>query len=110
FLLDVSSGRSFRIRGAFGIWGGLAFSRDGRRVVWLEPGGRRVFLLTLFRLDLDRPGARPVQVPISFSDGSPGALALSGDGRRLAAIHKDRILVSDLGTGRLLVSHPMPGE
>jgi hypothetical protein len=110
FLLNVSSGRYFRIRGAFGLWGGLAFSRDGRRVVWLEPGGRRVFPLTLSRLDLDRPGARPVQAPISFSDWMPGALALSGDGRRLAVIHKDRILVSDLGTGRLLVSHPMPGE
>jgi hypothetical protein len=43
-----------------------------------------------------------------FDETQPQALALSQDGRRLAAIHRGRILVMDLATGRNLASVPVP--
>lgn len=112
FLLDTRSGRYVRIPSSvwdYGLWNGPVFSRDGRRAVWLEPEGRRAVPLYARRLDLDRPGARPEPVPIVFDGSSPRALALSDDGRRLAAIHRERILVMDLATGRALASVRMPG-
>jgi hypothetical protein len=112
FLFDTRSGRYFRISSSvwdYGFWGGLVFSRDGRRAVWLESEGRRPPApLYARRLDLDRPGARPAPVPIVFGESYPRALALSSDGSRLAAIHRDRILVMDLATGRTLASVPVP--
>jgi hypothetical protein len=111
FLFDTRSGRYFRISSSvwdYGFWGGLVFSRDGRRAVWLESEGRRRVPLYTRRLDLDRPGARPAPVPIVFGESFPRALILSHDGSRLAAIHRDRILVMDLATGRTLASVPAP--
>jgi hypothetical protein len=62
--------------------------------------------VVIFRLDLDRPGARPVRTSISFSH-PPSSLALSPDGRRLAAHERQgRITVNDIGSGRLLASVP----
>lgn len=110
FLFDTRSGRSFRISTVwwgYEIWGGPVFSEDGRRAVWLE-SERRLLPMSVRRLDLDRPGARPAPVPITFGESSPQAFALSHDGRRLAAIHKERILVMDVQTGRALASVPVP--
>ncbi|MES1244688.1 MAG: hypothetical protein ABUT39_23980 [Acidobacteriota bacterium] len=111
FLLDTRSGRSFRIPSSvwdYGLWNGPVFSRDGRRAVWLEPEGRRRSPLYARWLDLDRPGARPSPAPIQFDESAPRGLALSGDGRRLAAIQRERILVMDLVTGRNLAAVPVP--
>ncbi len=110
FLLDTRSGRYFRISTAwwgYEVWGGPVFSADGRHAVWLE-SGRRLLPMVAWRLDLDRPGARPVPTTIVFDENQPQSLALSPDGRRLAAIHRGRILVMDLATGRNLASVPVP--
>ena len=112
FLLDTRSGRYFRLSvswWAYEVWAGPAFSADGRRAVWLEPDRRGLVVpVSLHRLDLDRPGARPVPMPITFDERAPRALSLSQDGRRLALIHRERILVMDLDTGRNLASVPVP--
>lgn len=107
FLLDTSSGRFFRIQAADGRWGNVVFSGDGRRAVWLAANGRNLFPLTAYRLDLDRPGAAPIATPVSFAESFPELLALSGDGRYLASVHKDRILVEEVEKGRLLLSEPV---
>lgn len=107
FLLDTSSGRFFRIQAADGRWGSVIFSGDGRRAVWLAANGRHTFPLTAYRLDLDRPGAAPVATPVSFAESIPELLTLSRDGRYLASVHKDRILVEDVENGRLLLSEPV---
>ncbi|HSN89487.1 MAG TPA: hypothetical protein VL025_22170, partial [Thermoanaerobaculia bacterium] len=107
FLLDTSSGRFFRIQAADGRWGDVIFSGDGRRAVWLAANGRRLFPLTAYRLDLDRPGAAPVATPVSFAESFPELLAVSRDGRYLASLHKDRIVVEDVEKGRLLLSEPV---
>ena len=116
FLYDVSSGRFERAR--FGVtynWGpalAAAFSGDGRRAVWLEFMDHpfRSQLVAWYR-DLDRPGAEPVRTNILF-DGIPypQALAVSPDGARFAILHKQRILVTEIQTGRLLASVPQPRD
>jgi len=111
FLYDVSSGRSVRAR--FGLIGAdlgesaVLFSADGRRAVWMEFDGVPFRSpLVVFRLDLDRPGTRPVRTSISFPR-APGSLALSPDGRRLAAHQmQSRVTVDDIDSGRLLASVP----
>lgn len=114
FLYDVSSGRFLRTR--FGLtqqwWDPLVrFSADGRRAVWLEFAGIPYRSpMAAFYLDLDRPGAEPFRTSILL-DRLPavGAFTVSPDGRRLAATVRDRILVHDVETGRLLASVPLPG-
>lgn len=108
FLLDTSSGRFFRIQTVYGPWGGVMFSGDGRRAAWLAPDGRRLYPLTAHRLDLDRPGARPVPTPATFSGNVPASSVLSRDGRHLASIHDGRVVVEDLESGRLLLSERLP--
>ncbi|MEO6195708.1 MAG: hypothetical protein ABIS20_22020 [Thermoanaerobaculia bacterium] len=111
FLYDVSSGRSVRAR--FGLIGydlgesAVLFSADGRRAVWMEFDGTPFRPpVVIFRLDLDRPGARPVRTSISFPY-PPSSLALSPDGRRLAAHERQaRVTVNDVDSGRLLASVP----
>ena len=60
--------------------------------------------VTLFRLDLDRPGSEPVQTPISYGSSPPG-FALSADGRRVAAYEwEGRLTVASVDDGRLLAA------
>jgi hypothetical protein len=111
FLYDLKSGRSVRAR--FGLIGlqdadsSVLFSADGRRAVWMEFDGRPFQgPVVAFRMDLDRPGARPVRTAVAFRH-PPRSLALSPDGRRLATYDWDgRITVDDLDAGRLLASVP----
>lgn len=111
FLLDTSSGRSFRIGAQSSVWGGLAFSRDGRHAAWMQMAGRGAFPVTIHRLDLDRPGAEPVATPVGFSDNIPHSLVLSPDGSRMACIAGERIVAQELGNGKLLLAAPvLPGE
>ena len=107
FLLDTSSGRSFRLDSPTGSWGEPAFSRDGRHAVWLQADGLRVYPLTVHRLELGRPGAKPTPTNIGFSDAVPHSLVLSPDGSRLACVAGDRILAQEVKTGRLLLSTPI---
>jgi hypothetical protein len=117
FLYDVDSGRV--VRAGFGLtarwWEApVRISADGRRAVWLEYQERPFSSpLVLHRLDLDRPGARPLATSISYGgiyQGMPKGFALSPDGRRVAAIQDDRLTVDDVETGRLLASVPLTGE
>lgn len=111
FLMDTASGRSFRLQASPAIWGGLAFSRDGRRAAWMEMAGRDTFPVTIHRLDLGRPGAEPVGTPIGFSEHIPHSLVLSPDGGRMACLVDDRIVAQEMENGRLLLSAPvLPGE
>lgn len=110
FLYDVKSGRSVRARfGLLRYEGGessVLFSADGRRAVWLELDGPRFqpSAVVVFRLSLDWPGARPVRTSVSFRS-PPRSLALSPDGRRLAAFDwQGRLTVDDIDAGRLLAS------
>lgn len=107
FLLDTSSGRSFRLDSPTGAWGAPAFSRDGRHAVWLQGDGLRVFPLTVHRLELGRPGAKPTSTSIGFSDSVPHSLSLSPDGSRLACAVGDRIFAHEVRTGRLLLAAPI---
>ena len=111
FLLDTSSGRSFRLRSNPLTWWGLAFSRDGRHVAWLEMAGRGALPMTLHGLELGRPGAEPVATPIAFSKDVPESLVLSPDGGRMACLVEGRIVAQEVRNGRLLLSVPvLPGE
>lgn len=111
FLLDTSSGRSFRLRSNPLIWWGLAFSRDGRHVAWMEMAGRGALPVTLHRLELGRPGAEPAATPIGFSKDVPESLVLSPDGGRMACLVEGRIVAQEVRNGRLLLSTPVrPGE
>jgi hypothetical protein len=88
----------------------LRFSADGKRAVWLEyDGAPYQSPLVLYGMDLDRPEARPVRSTVSFPY-QPYAMALSPDGRRLAAYAADRrdysgrLIVQETESGRLLAS------
>jgi hypothetical protein len=114
FLYDLRSGRS--VRAALGtasleLGPQVRFSADGRRAVWLAYDGVPFNSpLAVFRLDLDRPGVRPVRTQISYP-GVPRSLALSPDGRRLADYgyySQNRVTVSDVDTGRLLAAAELP--
>ncbi|HVG06985.1 MAG TPA: hypothetical protein VNM67_04715 [Thermoanaerobaculia bacterium] len=107
FLLDTSSGRSFRLQAHATDWGGFAFSSDGRHAAWTEMAGRGDFPVTIHRLDLGRPGAEPVATPIGFPEHFPYSLVLSPDGRRMACIVDERIVAQEMGNGRLLLATPV---
>ncbi len=107
FLFDTATGRFRRIESTFAMWGAVEFSRDGRRVVWLEGhrGDRPPF--AVFRQDLDGR-ATPVHTRIWFDEAVE--IAVSEDGSRLAALQDERILVHDLTTGRLIAASPRLGD
>lgn len=110
FLMDTSSGRFARIGFQAAAWSGLTFSRDGRHAVWAQASGRSLYPMNVYRMDLGRPGAEPVQTPAGFSNSVPHALALSPDGRRLACIAGGRVVAQELQDGKLLLSAPVERE
>jgi hypothetical protein len=113
FLYDFDSGRAVRAR--FGLMSQLnffgridtpvGFSADGRRAVWLEYDGTAFEPpVAAFRMDLDRPGSRPVRTAVSFLH-PPRGFALSPDGRRIATYESEgRVTVSSVDDGRLLAA------
>jgi len=113
FLYDVASGRSVRAGfGPLSYWWAapVRISADGRRAVWLEFQERPFNSpMVLHRLDLDRPGAEPSATSISYQGVLEG-LALSPDGRRVAAILDGRLTVDDIETGRLLTAISLPRD
>jgi hypothetical protein len=113
FLYDVDSGRSIRARfgvlslyNTFDSW--VRFSADGRRAIWLELENPPYPPVTLYQLDLTRPGARPQRTSITLP-GIPTGLALSPDGRRVAIYGWDRRLTVEEIGGRLLAAVPFSG-
>ena len=114
FLLDAGSGRF--VRAGFGLasWGFgpepfVRFSADGRRAFWLESDRGSTADLDLWTLDLRRPGAsrQPTQVSLPRYLSS---FALSADGRMVAWVKGDRLTVTEIGSGRLLASVPLPDK
>lgn len=114
FLYDLDSGRAVHARfglvsasnGTLGrLDNAVGFSADGRRVVWLEYDGTAFESpVTAFRMDLDRPGSRPVRTTIS-SRYPPRSFTLSPDGRRIAVYEwQGRLTVSSVDDGRLLAA------
>ncbi|HET9211252.1 MAG TPA: hypothetical protein VFR03_12675, partial [Thermoanaerobaculia bacterium] len=113
FLYDLDSGRAVHAR--FGLVSNfysfgrtdtpVGFSADGRRAVWLEFDGTAFESpVVLLRMDLDRPGSRPVRTTISFRH-PPRGFALSPDGRRLATYDwEGRLTVASVDDGRLLAT------
>lgn len=103
-LIDTRSGRSVLLPETIayiGQWHSPpAFSADGRRAVWTAGNTRQY---TVLSLDLDRPGAKPVVLPVT-GDGFSPRLSLSPDGRYLAQINDGRLTVDDLAAGRLVAS------
>ncbi len=103
FLFDAASGRFLRIRNAgydYYWWHQPFFSADGRRAVWLDHHTHAVQ-----SLDLARPGAEPVSLPVVYPD-LPRYIVMSPGGTRIAALRDDRLTVDDLSAGRLLASVP----
>lgn len=113
FLYDVESGHTLRTQmGPLAAWWSLPLriSNDGSRAVWLEFEGLPFRSpVSLYRLDLRRPGARPEATRISLLSG-PEGLALSPDGHRVAIASRNRLTVEDVDTGRLLASAGYGGE
>jgi len=113
FFYDLDSGRTvharFSLLSYFNFVGRMdtpaGFSADGRRAVWLEYDGTAFESpVAVFRLDLDRPGSKPVRTAVSFRS-SPRGFALSPDGRRIATYEwEGRLRVASVDDGRLLAA------
>jgi hypothetical protein len=106
FLTDPRSGRFSRLFPAPS-WNGsgaIRFSADGRSAVWFETSGLEPGPMVLVRLDLTRPGARPVPTRLTLS-ALPVLFDLSPDGRRLASLDwNHRLAVEEIDTARLLAA------
>jgi len=107
FLLNTATGVSRKLQQPGGSWP-LAFSRDGKRVVWLEGSGRPPFELQT--LDLEDPSAKP----IGMIFGSRWiSLSLSPDGKRIATLGRPGraahplVSVYEIASGRLIGSAPV---
>ncbi|MFL6259560.1 MAG: hypothetical protein ACJ76Y_07610 [Thermoanaerobaculia bacterium] len=119
FFYDLDSGRALHARfgliSQFQLFGRtdmpVGFSADGRRAVWLEYDGPAFKSpVTAFRMDLDRPGSRPVRTTISLRY-PPRSFALSPDGRRIATYEwEGRLTVSSVDDGRLLAAAQYESE
>jgi hypothetical protein len=106
FLFDTASGRPVKLAGSPPYhfwWLQPAFAPDGSRAAWVEAGAVGCDLKVL---DLSRPGARPAATAVTFAEW-PRRIALSPQGRLLAALQASTLTVDDLATGKLLASIPL---
>lgn len=106
FLLDAESGRYLRLPSlGESYWGHLplVFDREGGRAVQLELIGEGHYRLLVVDLRSPEPGLRRTDLIYS----SEPRVALSPDGRRVAAAADGRLTVEDLDTGRLLAAVAM---
>ncbi len=110
FLMDAGTGRFIRLGPALSMGNvhNALFSADGRRAVWLKVSGPRDLRTDTFFADLDRPEPRPREALITFSNPWIG-VALSEDGRRLAALADGLLSVYELESGRILGSAKVAG-
>jgi len=85
----------------------FAFAQDGSRAVWLRErtgAGRATF--ELVALDLDRPGAAPVEIRDALE--VVHAVALSPDGRRAALLAGRVLEILDASTGEAAAARDLP--
>lgn len=87
---------------------GFAFSSDGRQAAWVQLGRARLARAAyeLFTVDLNDGEPRPSRLPVSFA--TPPRIALSPDGRRVAALESDILLVIDVVSRRTVASVRIP--
>ena len=109
FLLDTASGRFLRLRPENGGSVDPQFSGDGRRVAWVEFVGRpgQGPCEVLFA-DLDAPSPAPRPTGILFRRPWAVSMALSMDGRRLAAVEAGQLSLQELDGGKIVVSAQLP--
>ncbi len=109
FLYDAGSGRPVHVDFGLAYLNAsplVLFSADGGRAAWLETSDMRSPLQSDFELrtlDLHHPGASPLRSQVVLN-GGVRAFALSPDGRRVAAVHGDRLTVYEISSGRLLAA------
>lgn len=105
FVVDARSGRFSRLFPAHN-WtgtGAVRFAADGKSAVWFETAGPLDGPAVLVRLDLTRPGARPVPTRLTFPS-PPALFALSPDGRRIATVEAGWLAVEEIATSHLLAA------
>jgi hypothetical protein len=109
FLLNTATGVSRELEQPGGSWP-LAFSRDGKRAVWLEGTGQPPF--ALHTLDLENPSGKPIRTKLLI--GSRWiSLSLSPDGKRIATLGRQGgathplVSVYEIESGRLIGSAPV---
>ncbi len=109
FLLNTATDVSRKLQQPGGSWP-LAFSRDGKRAVWLEGAGQPPF--ELHKLDLEDPAGKPIRTKLLF--GSRWiSLCLSPDGKRIATLGRQSgathplVSVYEIASGRLIGSAPV---
>ncbi|MEO8347789.1 MAG: WD40 repeat domain-containing protein [Acidobacteriota bacterium] len=109
FLLNTATGVSRKLKQPGGSWP-LAFSRDGKHVVWLEGAGQPPF--ELHTLDLEGPAGKPIRTKLLF-DSRWISLSLSPDGERIATLGRKGgethpvVSVYEIASGRLIGSAPV---
>jgi hypothetical protein len=108
FVVDAVTGSATRLTVAAG-WPQVVFAGDGSLATWPEPFGvSRSSGTQLMTLDLSRAGARPAETPILLPPDA--LLALSADGRLVAAAAGSIVSIHELATGRLLTSARLPAQ
>ena len=111
FLLNTATGVSRKLEQPGGSWP-IAFSRDGKRAVWLEGAGQPPF--ALHTLDLEDPAGKPIRTKLLF-DSRWISLCLSPDGKRIATLGRKGgethplVSVYEIASGRLIGSAPVAG-
>ncbi|MDQ5870682.1 MAG: hypothetical protein M3547_00550, partial [Acidobacteriota bacterium] len=109
FLLNTATGVSRKLQQPGGSWP-LAFSRDGKRAVWLEGAGQPPF--ELHTLDLEDPAGKPIRTKLLFGTRWI-SLSLSPDGKRIATLGRQSgathplVSVYEIESGRLIGSAPV---
>ena len=108
FLFDVASGRFVKLpsSGSPYWWRMPFFSLDGSRALWAERIGEGSYQLLIVDLRSSKPAIRRTSV---IYPGEP-RIAVTPDGRRVAALVDRRLLVDDVDTGRTLAAVTLPTE
>ena len=103
FLLEVGSGRSWRLGnlGIVRLW--ADFSADGGTVAWARCRSYMPLDCEVWTKDLRRPDSPPRPTGVPLGD-TPYRLALSGDGSRVALVETERIVIYQLSSARLLAA------
>lgn len=98
FVMNAKSGEQIRLPAP--PWSDVAWSRDGRAAVWMQPIGVRIREFEVYIWDSGSGTSRATGITGPFWSG----IALSDDGSRVALAKSDSIAVHDLQNHSLLAS------
>jgi hypothetical protein len=111
FLLDTQTGKSLAIGAAGQWWLEETFSSEGTRAVWLSPPWRVTdSVRTLMTVDLADPDAHPSTTPITTAERWFHVLGVSPDGRQVATMDSATLSVSEIASGKIVVSVRAPAN